>query len=185
MDKELSGRSQPESCSQWLFVQVEAGDKWCLSGQVRCNSFISDIDDGIKCTHSKFANDTKLSSTVDTAEGREAIQRDLDKRERWAHVNIMRFNKAKCKVLHLDQSNPRYVYRLREELLESSTAEDLRALVDEKNTRQQCALTAQKANSIPGCIRRGVSQQRKGKSLSTLPLSNPVWSTASRSGAPT
>ena len=27
----------------------------------------------------------------------------------WDHENLMRFNKAKCKVLHLDQENPTYM----------------------------------------------------------------------------
>ena len=76
-------------------------------------------------------------------------------------VNLMRFNEAKCNVLHLGQGNPGYVYKLGEELVESNPAEkDLRDLVDEKlNMSQLCVLAARKASGILGSIRRGVASR--------------------------
>lgn len=57
------------------------------------------MDSGVACTLSKFENDTKVSREVDNMQGRNAIQRDLVRLERWAHESLMisaRPNERSC-----------------------------------------------------------------------------------------
>ena len=84
--------------------------------------------------------------------------------ERWAWMNLMRFNTAKRRVLHLGRRDPRDTYTLGVAVLESSPAEkDLGVLVVEKlNLSQQCGLAARKANGIMGSIGRGMASRERG-----------------------
>jgi len=145
--------------AQWRSV-TSGVPQGSVLGPVLSNIFISDKERGIKCTLHKFADDTKLSG-----EGEDAIQRDPNRLEKWAHVNLMRFNKVKCKVLHLGQGSPQYQYMLADEVVESSPAEkDLRAVMEEKlDISQPCVLAARNANCILSGIKRSVaSRLREG-----------------------
>ncbi|GAB0209302.1 triadin [Grus japonensis] len=119
--------------SKWRTV-MSGVPQGSVLGLALFNIFVSDMDSGIECTLCKFADDTKLCGAIDMLEGRDAVQRDLDRLE-----------------------------RLGEEWIESSPEEkDLGVLIDEKlNMTQQCTLAAQKANRVLGCIKRGVTSRSR------------------------
>lgn len=77
-----------------------------LLGPVPFSIFINDLDDGRECTLSKPADNTKLGGIAEPPDGCAAIQKDLNKLEKWVKRNLMKFNQLKCKVLHLGRTNP-------------------------------------------------------------------------------
>ncbi|KAK4832489.1 hypothetical protein QYF61_023536 [Mycteria americana] len=146
------------------------------------NIFTNHLDDG-----NKFADDTKLGGVIDTPEGHAAIQRDLDRLEKWGDRNLMKFNNRKCKVLHFGGNNPRCQHMLGITQLKSIFAEkDLGVWVDTKlNVSQQCVLAAKKANGILDCIKQTTASRLREVILPLSPgeatprllrtvLSNPV-----------
>ncbi|GAB0184609.1 mitochondrial enolase superfamily member 1 [Grus japonensis] len=145
------------SMSKWRSV-TSGVPQGSVLGPALFNIFVSDMDSGMSAPSASLP--MTPSCVVNTLEGRDAIQRDL---ERWACANRMKFNKAKCKVLHMCRGNPKHKCRLGREWIESSPEEkDLGVLADKKlNMSWQCALAGQKANRILGCIKRSMTSRSK------------------------
>lgn len=79
----------------------------------------------------------------------------------------MKFNKEKCQVLYLGQSNDRHKYRLGDKWPDRSSAErNLGVLVDSRlNLRQLYALAAKKANHVLGCVKHSIARWSKERIL--------------------
>ena len=61
---------------------------------IHFNTFINYINSGVAYTLSKLADDNEVWGAVNTPEGQDVIQRDLDKLKQWAQQYLMRFKKA-------------------------------------------------------------------------------------------
>ncbi|KAK4826318.1 hypothetical protein QYF61_007403 [Mycteria americana] len=96
-----------------------------------------------------------ISLTMSFHSGATPQEQCLNMMDKWACTPVQSPRRPSAR------SCTQYWYRLGDELTEGSPAEkDLGVLVDEKlDMSRQCALAAQKANSILGCIKRSVASR--------------------------
>lgn len=103
-------------------------------------------------------NETKLSGAVDMTEEKDTIQRNVDNFEEWSHVNLMRFNKSKCKVYDLVGAIPRSNTNWGMNGLKARKG--LGILADENLCKsEQCAFAAEKSSRILECIKSSMANR--------------------------
>ena len=129
-------------------------------------AFINDIDTAVDLTSSllsKFADDTKMASIVETEEDRKRFQEGVDGLATWSKDWQLLFNVGKCKIMHLGGNNKRFSYSMDGVRLEEVEVEkDVGVLVaDNLRPSKQCSAAAAKANGVLGQISRAVKYRDK------------------------
>ncbi|CAM4548729.1 unnamed protein product [Lepidochelys olivacea] len=132
-------------------------------GPILLNCFITDLGTKSGSVLIKFADDAKLGGIANLERDRDIIQEDLDDLVNWSNSNRMKFNSEKCKFMHLGINNKNFSYKLGTHQLEVTEEEkDLGVLIDHRMTMsRQRDVAAEKANTVLGCIRQGITSREK------------------------
>ena len=141
--------------SDWL--QVSSGvPQGSVLGPLLFLIYINDLDRGITSNISKFADDTKLGGKALTNGDCEVMQQDLDNLSSWSEKWLLKFNKDKCKVMHIGYNNEKQIYKLQgQNLLKVDEEKDLGVIVKSNlKSGSQCLAASKKANTILGFIAR-------------------------------
>lgn len=129
-------------------------------GPVLFITYINDMPDAVNlCSIKLFADDAKLFTEVDEAQDASILQSDLTNLMSWSEKWLLKFNTAKCKVLHVGRKNERFTYKMGDVTLSVTECEkDLGVWINQDLTATDHIKNAvSKANKLLGMIRRTFS----------------------------
>ena len=115
--------------------------------------FINDLPNVVQNTSIKiFADDTKAYKNIKSEKDVNQLQKAINEMFEWTEKWLLRFNKDKCKILHLGTKNPKNDYFIGSEgqqipLEKTELEKDLGVYVDENlNFKEHIKTTVKKSN---------------------------------------
>lgn len=165
-DKELARWTQPVTCGQWFYIQMDAGDEWCPSGLCLGMGTVQYLH--------QWHREWNRGLSLKVCWRHKAEQFSWHNRRtrwyakgpgqtwKWAHKNFTKINKSMWKVLHLGQGSPRNEYRLGEEAIESSSVEKYFKVPVDKVLNLESTVWACSSENQP---HSGLHQKRSGQQV--------------------
>ena len=162
----LSGRRQrvviEGVASSWELV-LSGVPEGSVLGPVLFIVFIDDIDEGIRSTVLKFADDKKLVARVGSEEGMERLRQDLIELFKWSEDWQMLFNIYKCALMHFWFANKGIEVRLGDKVLGVQKSEIELGVIMQSDLKvdMQCSNAANEAYRRFGMINRNLKCKAK------------------------
>ena len=140
--------------SQWSPV-TSGIPQGSVLGPVLFLLYINDLPDVVNNLVKLFADDTKLYAVVNNEDDQTSLQNDIDSLIEWSDTWLLKFNRSKCKHLHLGRDTDSS-YKIAGEIISKTTEEkDLGITIDKQLKFQaHIGIQVKKANQILGIIRR-------------------------------
>ncbi|XP_065658620.1 uncharacterized protein LOC136083141 [Hydra vulgaris] len=134
--------------------------QWCKSflsnrkQRVVLGEFISDWQE---VTSGVPQDDTKIMSVINNESNNNALQEDLNKLLDWSNKWSIKFNREKCKAMHIGNSNPQFSYKLGDHILQKTEVEsDLGVIIsNDLKWENHVISVANKANRTLGFLKHG------------------------------
>ena len=125
-------------------------------GPILFTIYVNDMDEGLTCKISKFADDTKITGKVTSADEKALLQSDLDRLVNWSKKWQMTYNIDKCKVLHIGSNNNHTNYSMNNtEITKVNEEKDLGVIIcNNLKPGKHCTEVVKTANKLVGFIGR-------------------------------
>jgi hypothetical protein len=138
-------------------------------GSVLFKIYINDLPYVVQNIAKLFADDTKLYAVVNKEEEQHSLQNDINNLVHWSDKWLLKFNKSKCKYVHLGHAT-NTKYKMGENEINQVTEEkDLEVLIDDKlKFQQHINQQTKKANQRLGMIKRSFSYMEKEMFITLL-----------------